>query len=148
MVKLNGEIEGPGVVRRVNGHGRAPLVLVVDDNPVITASLSRLLAGEGYRTSVCHMGADALRCAAEEPPVAALVDIHLPDISGLQLAQKLRGLLGPARPIIVLSGDTSMENLRSLPHVGADYFMSKPFNCGHLVERLRELVGASMQAER
>jgi DNA-binding response OmpR family regulator len=144
MVKLDYENAGVGVLR--NPNGQAPLVLVVDDNPAITSSLGRLLAAHGYRTSICHLGADALRSAEDEAPVAALVDIHLPDISGLVLSQKLRERLGPTRPIIVLSGDTSIENIRSLPHVGADYFMSKPLNCGHLVERLREMVGAALGA--
>src|SRR5688572_21294741 len=141
MVKLNLDNEGSSAVRQFNGHVRAPLVLVVDDNPAITSSLSRLLAAERYRITVCHSGADALRCAEEEPPVAALVDIHLPDVSGLVLSQKLRERLGPDCPIIVLSGDTSIENLRSLPLAGADYFMSKPFSPCHLLERLREMVG-------
>ena len=68
-----------------------------------------------------------------------MVDIHLPDISGLVLSSKLRERFGPGRPIIILSGDASMENLRSLSHVGATYFISKPFNSQHLIDRLREL---------
>jgi FixJ family two-component response regulator len=52
----------------------------------------------------------------------------------------LRDLLGPDVPIIVLSGDTSMPMLNSLPHVGATYFFSKPVNAQQLVERLNEWV--------
>jgi FixJ family two-component response regulator len=48
-------------------------------------------------------------------------------------------------PIIILSGDTSMENIRSLHHVGATYFISKPFNADHLIEQLRDLAAEAAQ---
>lgn len=143
MAKLNGEDHGQSAADKPNGRPQGQLVLIVEDEPTIASSLSKLLAAKGYRTQVCHRGSDALRSAEQEPPAAALLDIHLPDISGLVLSQQLRQRLGPSRPIIVLSGDTSMENIRSLPHVGADYFMSKPVNCEHLVERLGEMVATA-----
>jgi two-component system response regulator MtrA len=121
--------------------GPSSTVLIVDDSPVVTRALSTILRQEGYQTAVCHTGAEALGYAQSNAPAnAAVVDIHLPDLSGLILTSKLRQHLGPDRPIIILSGDTSMENIRSLPHVGATYFISKPFNPSHLIQRLRELV--------
>ena len=70
-----------------------------------------------------------------------MIDIHLPDISGLVLSTKLREKYGPDLPIIIVSGDTSMEMIRSLPHVGATYFFPKPINAEYLLERLREWIG-------
>jgi DNA-binding response OmpR family regulator len=119
--------------------GEKPCVLVVDDNESVVHALARLLSHEGWRVSICYNGMDALKQVEGEMLAAAVVDIHLPDISGLVLSSKLRERFGPKLPIIVLSGDTSMENIRSLEHVGATYFISKPFNSEHLVERLREL---------
>ena len=118
-----------------------PCVLVVDDNEAVAHALARLLSGEGWRVSSSYNGMDALKQIECEMLSAAVVDIHLPDISGLMLSSKLREKYGPKLPIIVLSGDTSMENIRSLSHVGATYFISKPFNSEHLVERLREFAG-------
>ena len=120
-----------------------PCVLVVDDNQMVAHALGKLLSHEGWRVSVCYTGLAALKQVECEMLAAAVVDIHLPDISGLVLSSKLRERYGPKLPIIVLSGDTSMENIRSLPHVGATYFISKPFNSEHLVERLREFAGAA-----
>ena len=114
------------------------MILVVDDNQNVTRALSFLLKDAGYRPVVFHQGQAALAFSRDEIPVAALVDIHLPDINGLVLSQKLRDQFGPDVPIIVLSGDTSMENLKSLPHVGATYFFSKPVNSASLLERLKE----------
>jgi len=118
-----------------------PCVLVVDDNQMVAQALARILNHEGWRVSICYNGVDALKQIQCEMLAAAVIDIHLPDISGLVLSSKLRERYGPKLPIIVLSGDTSMENIRSLPHVGANYFISKPINSEHLVERLREFAG-------
>jgi two-component system sensor histidine kinase RpfC len=115
-----------------------PCVLVVDDNEMVAHALAKLLGAEGWRVAISYSGLDALKQVECETLAAAVIDIHLPDISGLVLSSKLRQQYGPKLPIIVLSGDTSMENIRSLEHVGATYFISKPFNSEHLVERLRE----------
>jgi DNA-binding response OmpR family regulator len=123
-------------------HDGSPCVLVVEDNEGVANALARLLEHEGWRVVLCYNGLDALRQLECTEPAAAVLDIHLPDISGLILSSKLRERFGPKLPIIVLSGDTSMENIRSLSHVGANYFISKPFNSDHLLEQLRELAPA------
>ena len=117
-------------------------VIIVDDNHGVTSALSRLIKGAGFDTVGCHNGHEALAAAATAKPIAAVLDIHLPDINGLVLAQKLREQFGPSIPIIVVSGDTSMETIKSLSHVGATYFFPKPVNPGALVEQLKALVGA------
>src|SRR5262245_14071511 len=96
-----------------------PRILLVDDNPSVTRALSQLLEEEGYQTSVCHDGAGAIDCIKRYSFSAAVIDIHLPDISGLVLSTQLRMVLGPDRPIIILSGDTSPETIGSLKYVGA-----------------------------
>ena len=122
---------------------RRPEVLIVDDNPSVTRALVRLLEHHGYLTVVCHTGTEALAYASRTKPAAAVVDIHLPDICGLTLSKQLRTKFGAEGcPIIVLSGDTSIENLKRLPQAGANYFLSKPFKSEHLVEQLRELAVA------
>ena len=118
----------------------APVVLIVDDSPVVTHALAQILREEGYLPLVCHTAEEALASALVHAPAAAVIDIHLPDMSGLVLSAKLRERIGQGPPIIILSGDTSMENLRSLQHVGATYFISKPLNAEHLLEKLGELV--------
>jgi len=115
-------------------------VLVVDDNETVTKALRHLLGEAGFEVAAFTSGLAALRYSDGESPSAALIDIHLPDISGLILTQRLREKLGPSVPLIVLSGDTSMETLNSLPHVGATYFFSKPLQTNQLVARLKEWI--------
>ena len=118
-------------------------VLIVDDNHNVARALGTLMTEAGYQPVVFTTGGDALAYAeGDHPaPAAAVVDVHLPDLNGLVLSQKLRTRLGPDAPIIVLSGDTSTETLKSLSHVGATYFFSKPVNGRHLVKQIKTLLG-------
>ena len=121
-----------------NLTSRGQRVLVIDDSESTAAALATVLRRGGYDVRVCYSGGAALSAAVEAAPDAVLVDIHLPDINGLIVSQKLRETLGPSVPIIAVSGDTSMENLNALAHVGATYFLSKPLSATHLLERLKE----------
>ena len=118
-------------------------ILVIDDNHQTAGALAAILRRAEYDTAVAYRGYDGIERAREGGFAAAVVDVHLPDISGLIVSQKLREILGPRTPIIVLSGDTSMQTLNSLPHVGATYFFSKPLNAPHLLERLKEWLAPS-----
>jgi DNA-binding response OmpR family regulator len=131
------------VVESKTPQRAALAILIVDDNPAVTKALSLLLQGAGYDPIACACGAEALQYADGNTPAAAVVDIHLPDINGLILSRTLRERFGPTTPIIVVSGDTSMETIKSLTHVGATYFFSKPLNSGYLIERLKELLTAA-----
>jgi len=121
-----------------------PTVVIVDDNQSVTKALAKLVERAGFDTVGFGRGEEALAycssaCADGAAPAAAVIDIHLPDINGLILAQKLRERFGASTPIVVVSGDTSMETIKSLSHVGATYFFSKPINPAALVERLKDL---------
>jgi DNA-binding response OmpR family regulator len=121
-----------------SGPVAPPRILIVDDSQQTAGALSAILRRAAYDTAVAYRGHEGIDRARAGGFAAAVVDIHLPDISGLVVSQKLREILGPTTPIIVLSGDTSMQTLNSLPHVGATYFFSKPVNATHLLERLKE----------
>jgi len=119
-------------------------ILVVEDNTVVTRALAGLLRQDGFDPVVFHAAQPALDFAAKNPAAgdnpfaAALLDIHLPDLSGLDLAKELRKSLGAKIPIIILSGDTSIDTLRSLADTGATYFYPKPVNASLLLQRLKE----------
>lgn len=115
-------------------------VLVVEDNFSVAKALSGVLRGAGFDATPVHNASAALEHCRTAAPCAAVIDIHLPDFNGLLLAQKLRDRLGAATPIIIVSGDTSMETIKSLSQVGATYFFSKPVNAKALVAQLKELL--------
>ena len=112
-------------------------LLIVDDDPIVLKAMQNILRKAGFETIGCLNGADALsKCVVGIH--AAVLDIHLPDINGLELSQQIRSRLGPVMPIIILSGDTSMDTIRALPEAGATYFCSKPVNTSVLIDQLRE----------
>jgi len=123
-------------------------ILIVDDNSHVVKALSKLASKAGFTPISCQTGAQALNYAKKTIPAAAVVDIHLPDLSGLILAQKLRDRFGPLTPIIIVSGDTSMETINSLSHVGATHFFSKPISGTLLLNRLKELIGGASPGDQ
>jgi DNA-binding response OmpR family regulator len=131
----------PDVQAAISEHQVPPTILVVDDSRLTATSLAKVLSAANYATAVALNGGEALECAKSAPISAAVIDIHLPDINGLVLSQRLRQLMGPNKPIIILSGDSSMEVINSLPHVGATYFFSKPVNVKELLQRLKLALG-------
>lgn len=114
----------------------------MDDSLPTARALAELLIRDGFEVAVYTNGSDALGYLDVGRPAAAVVDIHLPDISGLAISQHLRESHGPDIPIIIISGDSSMENISSLSMVGATYFYSKPVKAADLIRHLRELVPA------
>lgn len=124
-------------------HGDKPSVLVVEDDAAVAGAVVKFLSISGFAVHLCHSGADALTYVETGRPSAIVTDIHLPDINGLVLSQKFRVTFGDAMPIIVLSGDTSVETLKSLSHVGATYFLNKPVNLQLLKSRLQDFLAAA-----
>ena len=112
-------------------------VLIVDDDPLVVRAMNILLTRAVFQPIVCHSGAEALKKIRPEI-AAAVLDIHLPDMNGLTLSQRLRPLMSPDAPIIILSGDHSIETIRALPDAGATCFFAKPVNGARLIEHLEE----------
>lgn len=115
-------------------------VLVIEDDAQLGGMLCLFLRKCGYAAVLKSTGHDALDFVAATAPDAVIADVHLPDLNGLVLTSKLREKFGPSLPIIVLSGDTSMEVIRSLSHVGATHFFSKPPNMDALKQHLSDLL--------
>ncbi|HET7807314.1 MAG TPA: response regulator [Gaiellaceae bacterium] len=115
-----------------------PLVLVVDDEPQILRALQTNLRGAGYDVATATTAEEARSAAAMRPPDAVVLDLVLPDGSGIDVARELRSW--SAAPILVLSvvGDES-EKVAALD-AGADDYVEKPFGIDELLARLRALL--------
>lgn len=117
--------------------------LVVDDDPQILRALRINLSVRGYDVRTAATGAEALRIAADHRPEVVILDLGLPDMSGIEVLAALRGWL--SAPVIVLSARTdSMEKVEALD-AGADDYVTKPFGMDEFLARLRAAVrrGAS-----
>ncbi len=112
-----------------------PRVLVCDDEPQIVRALKVVLREAGFEVVVAENGEEALDRAAVEPPDAAIIDLILPDIDGIEVCRRLREW--SSAPIILLSavGDEE-EKVRAL-EAGADDYVTKPFGPRELVARVQ-----------
>ena len=117
-----------------------PAILVVDDQPTIRALLRAALEREGYRVLEAVDGAGALRQARSHPDLV-LLDIALPDISGLEVCRRLKADPSTAStPVLLLTGLAQPSDQRSIRAVGAAGCIEKPFSPADLVSQIRSVL--------
>ena len=126
---------------------KAPRILVVDDEPDVTELLKYKFEQEGYRCEVLNDPLLFASCARDFQPDLMILDIMMPELSGLQLCRIAR--VDPAMkdvPIIFLTarGETE-DRIRGLESGGDDY-LSKPFDSKELMLRVSKLLARSVKA--
>jgi two-component system KDP operon response regulator KdpE len=112
-----------------------PRILVVDDEPQILRALQTTLRGAGYDVDTAATGAAALTKAAVQPPEAVILDLVLPDKSGVDVCRELRQWT--AVPVLVLSAVGEERDKVAALDAGADDYVTKPFGIEELLARLR-----------
>ena len=110
-------------------------VLVVDDERAMLRALGANLRARAYDVDLVETGEAALTSAANHCPDAAIVDLGLPGIEGIEVVQGLRGWT--SIPIIVLSARQQETEKIAALDAGADDYVTKPFGMGELLARLR-----------
>lgn len=101
-------------------------VMVVDDNETAATMLSTLLTHNGHQVSIAHNGFDALEEAARQRPKVVLLDIGLPDISGYEVAKRLRAQFGYDISLVALTGYGQEEDRQLAKEAGFDEHLVKP----------------------
>src|SRR5215471_11591114 len=120
-------------------------VLVVDDEPPIRRLLRTSLAAAGYRVLEAEDAAGAMRALAAEKPDLMILDLGLPDESGVELITEVRKT--STVPIVVLSARHDERSKVEALDRGADDFVSKPFSMAELTARLRAALRHAFQAQ-
>src|SRR5262249_16101838 len=120
-------------------------VLVVDDEPPIRRFLRTSLAASDYRVVEAEDATGALRSLATEKPDLVILDLGLPDKSGLELIGEIRKT-SPV-PIVVLSARHDERSKVAALDLGADDYVSKPFGMAELMARLRAALRHAFQAQ-
>jgi two-component system, OmpR family, KDP operon response regulator KdpE len=110
-------------------------VLVVDDEPQILRALETTLRGAGYEVDTAATAETALARAAARPPDAVILDLVLPDRSGVEVSRELRSWTSV--PIVVLSAVGEERDKVEALDAGADDYVTKPFGIDELLARLR-----------
>lgn len=116
-------------------------VLVVDDEPDITALVAYHLARAGYRVSTASSGSEALKAARSERPDIVVLDLMLPGLSGFDVLQELRRLddTRDVGVILLTSRRDESDRIKGLT-LGADDYLTKPFSPPELTLRVGALL--------
>jgi two-component system KDP operon response regulator KdpE len=119
------------------------LLLLVEDEPPMCAFLRASLSSRGYRLLEAATGAEGLSAAASRDPELILLDLGLPDMDGLEVAQRIREWA--TMPIIVISARGREADKILALDAGANDYLTKPFSTGELAARIRVALKYSQQ---
>lgn len=113
-------------------------ILVVDDEPQIRRSLQINLESRGYSVTTARNGVEALESCANRIPDVVIMDLLLPDITGVEVTKRLREYA--TVPIIVLSAIEDETQKVTALEMGADDYVTKPFGMEELLARIRSVL--------
>jgi len=121
-------------------------ILVVDDDPDILQFVRLNLELDGFEVDLAGGGREALERAAEAPPDLMLLDVMMPEIDGLSVLRRLRSDPGTSSiPVIVLTARSLAEDRVKGLDLGADDYITKPFDLEELIARVRTVLRRSQQ---
>jgi two-component system KDP operon response regulator KdpE len=126
-------------------QAQPPRVLVVDDEPQIVRALKVVLREAGFQAVPAESASEALDLASVRPPEAAIIDLVLPDLDGVELTRRLREW--SEMPILVLSAVGEEEQKVRALEAGADDYITKPFGTRELVARLHAALRRAVGTE-
>jgi len=116
-------------------------IFIVDDDPSVRAALALVLSDEGFQVTSFEGGEAFLNAARVRTPGCVLIDVHLPDCSGLDVLRRLDAQRYPA-PILVISGQGDIPTAIDAIRNGALDFIEKPFDLGAVAARVRDAIHA------
>lgn len=119
-------------------------VLVVEDTADIASLIRHSLIREGLKVEVAPDGTSALAAVAIEPPDVVVLDLMLPDISGVEVCRKIRTMdeqnNRPPTPVLMLTALSSVTDRVAGLEAGADDYLMKPFAVAELIARVRVIL--------
>ncbi|MEJ2599949.1 MAG: response regulator transcription factor [Anaerolineales bacterium] len=114
-------------------------ILIVDDEPNIVQLARLYLERDGYKVDSLGDGLSALEAAEHHPPALMVLDIMLPELDGLEVCRRLRAS-GSSLPVLMLTArDEDVDKILGL-ELGADDYLTKPFNPRELVARIKAIL--------
>jgi CheY-like chemotaxis protein len=117
-------------------------IIVVDDNPDIVNIVKTILEGKGYNVLCAYSGAELLTKLKERKPDLIILDIMMPEMDGLEVLTKLKGVPDTASiPVILLTAKVQYEDVLGGYKLGADYYITKPFTSTQLTNGINLLLG-------
>jgi two-component system, NtrC family, response regulator AtoC len=116
-------------------------ILIVDDDKLVRWTLTQKCTEFGYFSLEAPSGEEALRMLQTDPVDAILLDVHLPDLSGIEVLEKLKQA-GETRSVIMMTADPQLDDVKAALRLGAYDFVSKPINFDELSVTLQNALDA------
>jgi len=116
-------------------------ILIVDDDKLVRWTLTQKCTEFGYFSLEASSGEEALRMLQTDPVDAILLDVHLPDLSGIGVLEKLKQA-GETRSVIMMTADPQLDDVKAALRLGAYDFVSKPINFDELSVTLQNALDA------
>jgi DNA-binding response OmpR family regulator len=122
-------------------------ILVVDDNEDVAHITASFLTAKGYTVETALDGARALELIATQPPDCVLLDIMMPNMSGIEVLNHMKERSATASiPVILVTAKSRDEDVLSGYKEGADYYITKPFSAQQLIYGVRLVLGEAAAA--
>lgn len=115
----------------------ATTILIVEDDHDINALLRRVLESEKFDVIQAYSGSEALLLLEKEMPALMLLDLMLPGVNGEAVLAEVRETRGLQIPVIVISAKNALHDKVSILEIGADDYITKPFEPAEVVARVR-----------
>jgi two-component system OmpR family response regulator len=115
-----------------------PKVLLIDDDAALTGMLTEFLRGEGFETAAAFNGREGAVAALDLTLDAVILDVMMPDISGVETLQRIRS--ASSVPVIMLTAKDAEEDRVAGLELGADDYIAKPYYARELLARLKALL--------
>jgi two-component system nitrogen regulation response regulator NtrX len=126
---------------------KKPQILIVDDDPAITRSVSGLLEDEGYGTLTAQNGKDGLAKAKDKEVALVLLDVYMPGMNGLEVLTALKKM-APQAGVVMISGEADIDTAVKATKAGALDFIEKPLQPERLLVSIKNALNlASLKSE-
>jgi len=117
-------------------------VLIVDDDPDICHFFQKILTEMGYEVSTAGGGRESLTRITRDPPDVLFLDIKMPKMDGLECLRRIRKIKRKL-PIVMITGYGDLKSAQEAMRLGADEYISKPFDLEEIRRLISELIGAN-----
>lgn len=123
------------------------LILLVDDEPSIIQLAQMYLEQDGYQVLSVGDGRSALEMIAEKKPALVVLDVMLPEMDGFEVCRRLRGENNPVLVLMLTARDEDIDKIVGL-ELGADDYLTKPFNPREMVARVRAMLRRAARSDQ
>ena len=117
-------------------------ILVIDDQELVRMSVEKYFTGLGYDTFAVKNGLEGLKILEGYKPDLIILDINMPEMSGLEMLKRLKESATPHTPIMIMSGNVADSVMTAAFNLGVVYYLKKPATLAELGDRVARIIGS------